>query len=137
MHDCEAYSSAFVLACAPNLTNFKLLSRFTISFLLFFSPVDLPHLGGFPVWVWRFGSGVRLSNMVLGIAWHGINSIRGSFIGEARSCDIFGLARLTLDFPSGWGRDRRRVYDGMHAFVYTPVFCMLHLRWVGQGESAG
>ena len=57
---------------------------------------------------------------------HGIASIISGFIGSARSCDIgFGLARLALDFPSGRGQDRRRAYDGMHAFVYTPVFCVL------------
>lgn len=34
------------------------------------------------------------------------------------------MAWLPLDFQSGGGQDRRRVCDGMHTFVYTPVFCL-------------
>jgi hypothetical protein len=40
------------------------------------------------------------------------------------------MARLSLDFQSGGSQDRRRICDGMHAFVYTPVF---YLRGFGGG----
>ena len=58
MHDCEASSSALVLACSSKFDKLQIVVRFTISFLLFYSPVDLLHLGGFGLGLaFRFGAG--------------------------------------------------------------------------------
>lgn len=54
------------------------------------------------------------------MAWHRSYQV---FIGSARSCDI-GWLGFPWIFQSGGGQDRRRVCDGMHAFVYTLVLCL-------------
>lgn len=69
--------------------------------------------------------------MMWGRAWHGITRIvlRGwAHLDRRASCDIgIGLG-LPGIIDQEWARGRRRVCDGMHAFVYTPVFCLLSFR---------
>lgn len=77
MHDCEAYSLAFVFPHpSTNLTKFTSLPRFSISFSSFLLLVNLLHFGVFGLL--RRTDGMGTSDMIWGMAWHGIARTRCS-----------------------------------------------------------